>query len=115
MPEASFKSKASLQSSGVQKLAGSFLCEQDPADSISPIPPGHHQNPEEVTVASHFATGVPRHIWHGPIPGKLLEGANCWWPRGRPHFPHERMELGLPKPSWAGGLCRQSTGYYKAT
>lgn len=67
-----------------------------------PPPPVHHRNPQEVTVASQFAIGVPRHIWHGPVPGKLLEGANCWWPQGLPTFPMSAWSWGSPNPPGLG-------------
>lgn len=101
VPDASFKSKASLQSSSIPKLAGSFRCTQDPSDSTSP--PGHHLNPEEVTVVSQFATG---HVSQGTSarprsweasPSKTT-GSELRWPRARPHFPPEHPGQGSPNP-----------------
>lgn len=47
------------------------------------FPLGQHLIPEEVTVASQFATGITGHFWCGPVPTCTSAGN----PHARSHFP----------------------------
>lgn len=115
VPEANFKSKAILQSSRVKKLAGRFRWTRDTSDSI---PPGPSSKSWGSHTASLFATAVTRHFWRGSLAGKLLRlRLQEQMAGGRVHAPLSSRArwAGLPKPSRAAGLWRQSTGYHKAT